>query len=137
MVITDGFKFADLVELQEVIPLNHDMMPNFKKYALASSCRRPSTRQPVRVPWASGMTGIAWNTKYIKEPITSMDALWDPKYAGKIGMMQDPQELANFGLFKAGIDPDKSYSPTGTRPRRSWTSSATTPGPRVSTTSPT
>ena len=23
-------------------------------------------------------------------------------------MMQDPQELANFGLFRAGIDPDKS-----------------------------
>lgn len=109
MVITDGFEFNDLVELQEVIPLDHSMLPNFQKYA--TSTFKHETFDPgnlYSVPWAVGMTGIAWNTKYITEPITSIDALWDPKYAGKIGMMQDPQELANFGLFKLGIDPDKS-----------------------------
>ena len=85
------------------------MMPNFKKYALSKFMQE--TFDPgnlYSVPWASGITGIAWNTKYIKEPVTSISELWNPKYAGKIGMMQDPQELANFGLFKAGIDPDKS-----------------------------
>ena len=109
MVITDGFEFTDLVELQEVIPLDHSMLPNFKKYALPKFMQESfDPGNLYSVPWASGITGIAWNTKYVKEPVTSIDALWDPKYAGKIGMMQDPQELANFGLFKAGIDPDKS-----------------------------
>ena len=109
MVITDGFEFTDLVELQEVIPLDHAMLPNFKKYALRKFMQE--TFDPgnlYSVPWASGITGIAWNTKFIKEPVTSISDLWNPKYAGKIGMMQDPQELANFGLFRAGIDPDKS-----------------------------
>lgn len=109
MVITDGFEFTDLVELQEVIPLDHAMLPNFKKYAISKFMQESfDPGNLYSVPWASGITGIAWNTKYIKEPVTSIDALWNPKYAGKIGMMQDPQELANFGLFKAGIDPDKS-----------------------------
>jgi spermidine/putrescine transport system substrate-binding protein len=109
MVITDGFEFNDLVELQEVIPLDHSMLPNFEKYAISNFKRE--TFDPgnlYSVPWASGMTGIAWNTKYVTKPITSIDVLWDPQYAGKIGMMQDPQELANFGLFKLGIDPDTS-----------------------------
>jgi spermidine/putrescine transport system substrate-binding protein len=109
MVITDGFEFNDLVELQEVIPLDHSMLPNFEKYAISNFKRE--TFDPgnlYSVPWASGITGIAWNTKYITEPITSIESLWDPQYAGKIGMMQDPQELANFGLFKCGIDPDNS-----------------------------
>jgi spermidine/putrescine transport system substrate-binding protein len=109
IVITDGFEFIDLVELQEVIPLDHGMLPNFEKYAISKFKRE--TFDPgnlYSVPWASGMTGIAWNTKYVTEPITSIETLWNPKYAGKIGMMADPQELANFGLFKLGIDPDTS-----------------------------
>jgi spermidine/putrescine transport system substrate-binding protein len=109
MVITDGFEFNNLVELSEVIPLDHSLLPNFKKYAIGKF--KQETFDPgnvYSVPWASGITGIAWNTKYIKEPVTSVDVLWDPKYAGKIGMMQDPQEIANFGLFKIGADPDHS-----------------------------
>ena len=109
MVITDGFEFTNLVELQEAIPLDRGMLPNFQRYAVSKF--RQETFDPgnlYSVPWASGITGIAWNTKYVKEPVTSIDILWDPKYAGKIGMMQDPQELANFGLFKAGINPDTS-----------------------------
>jgi spermidine/putrescine transport system substrate-binding protein len=109
MVITDGFEFTDLVELQEAIPLDRGLLPNFQQYAISKFKRE--TFDPgnlYSVPWASGITGIAWNTKYVTEPITSIDALWDPKYAGKIGMMQDPQELANFGMFKLGINPDTS-----------------------------
>jgi spermidine/putrescine transport system substrate-binding protein len=109
MVITDGFEFNDLIELQEVIPLDHSMLPNFKQYVIPKFTKE--TFDPgnlYSVPWASGMTGIGWNTKYVKEDITSIDILWNPKYAGKIGMMADPQEIANFGMFKLGIDPDGS-----------------------------
>jgi len=109
MVITDGFEFNNLVELGEVIPLDHALLPNFQKHALPKFTHETYDPGNVySVPWASGMTGIAWNTKYVTEPITSIDALWDPRYAGKIGMMQDPQEIANFGLFKIGVDPDTS-----------------------------
>jgi spermidine/putrescine transport system substrate-binding protein len=109
MVITDGFEFNDLVELGEMIPLDHSLLPNFTKYVIPKFTRETFDPGNVySVPWASGMTGIAWNTKYITEPITSIDVLWDPKYRGKIGMMQDPQEIANFGLFKIGADPDTS-----------------------------
>ena len=58
--------------------------------------------------WQSGYTCIGYNTKYIKEPITSIQSLFDPKYKGKVGMMGDPQELGSFGLLAIGIDPAKS-----------------------------
>jgi len=109
MVITDGFEFNDLVELGELIPLDHSLLPNYTKFVIPKFTRE--TFDPgnlYSVPWASGITGIGWNTKYVKEDITSIDVLWDPKYAGKIGMMADPQEIANFGLFKLGINPDDS-----------------------------
>jgi spermidine/putrescine transport system substrate-binding protein len=109
MVITDGFEFNNLVELSEVIPLDHSLLPNFKKYVIPKFTHETFDPGNVySVPWASGITGIAWNTKYVTEPVTSIDVLWDPRYAGKIGMMQDPQEIANYGLFKIGVDPNKS-----------------------------
>ena len=59
-----------------------------------------------RIP--SGSTGITWNPKYIKTPPTSISELWNPAYAGHVGMMSDPQEIANFGLFKIGVNPETS-----------------------------
>ena len=109
MVITDGLQFTELVDLGEVIPLDQSKLTNFHKYAGAPYQSRSFDPGNVySVPWASGSTGIAWNPKYIKEPITSISDLWNPKYAGHIGMMSDPQEIANFGLFKLGVDPQGS-----------------------------
>jgi spermidine/putrescine transport system substrate-binding protein len=109
MVVTDGFEFNDLVELQELTPIDHSLLPNFTRYVIPKFTKETFDPGNVySVPWASGITGIGWNTKYVTEDITSIDTLFDPKYAGKIGMMADPQEIANFGLFKLGIDPDGS-----------------------------
>jgi spermidine/putrescine transport system substrate-binding protein len=109
MVITDGLEFTELVQLGEVIALDQSKLTNFYKYAgKAFQNRSFDPGNVYSVPWASGSTGIAWNPKYIKDPITSINDLWNTKYAGHVGMMSDPQEIANFGLFKIGVDPETS-----------------------------
>jgi len=106
MVITDGLQFDELVELGEVIPLDQSMLTNFHKNAGTPYQHRSFDPGNIySVPWASGVTGIAWNPKYVTQPPTSIADLWNPKYAGHVGMMSDPQEIANFGLFKIGVDP--------------------------------
>jgi spermidine/putrescine transport system substrate-binding protein len=54
------------------------------------------------------MTGIAWNPRYVKTPVTSIDSLWDPAYKGRIGMMLNVEESGNFGMIKLGINPERS-----------------------------
>jgi spermidine/putrescine transport system substrate-binding protein len=109
MVITDGLEFGELVQLGEVTPLDQSKMTNFYKYAGKSYQKRTYDPGNVySVPWASGSTGIAWNPKYIKTPPTSLVDLWNPAYAGHVGMMSDTQEIANFGLLKLGINPETS-----------------------------
>ncbi len=56
--------------------------------------------------WQSGFTGIAYNPKLTKREITSIDDLWDPAFAGHVGMMNDNLELGSLALLKLGIDPD-------------------------------
>ncbi|WP_226874687.1 polyamine ABC transporter substrate-binding protein [Microbispora sitophila] len=109
MVVTNGLHFTQLVQLGYLVPLDHSKLPNFA--ANAGARYKNESFDPGNVysiPWASGMTGIAYNPKYVDTPPTSMADLWNPKYKGKVGMMSDSQEIANFGLFALGIDPDKS-----------------------------
>jgi len=108
MVITNGIQFKQFKQLGYLAPLDHAQMPNFTKNVGASYTH--STYDPgnaFSVPWASGMTGIAYDPEKVGE-ITKLADLWDPQYAGKVGMFSDTQELANFGLLVLGLDPDTS-----------------------------
>src|SRR6266581_4910633 len=109
MVVTDGFEFSELVALRELVPLNQNMLSNF--YSNAAQKYQHRSFDPgntYSIPWASGSTGIAWNPKYIKTPVTSINELWNPAYKGRVGMMSDVQEIGNFGMIKLGIDPERS-----------------------------
>jgi spermidine/putrescine transport system substrate-binding protein len=109
IVITNGVQFGQLVDLGYLAPLDHGKLPNFAKYADAAY--KNESFDPGNVysmPWATGMTGIAYNPKYVKEEITGFASLFDPKYKGKVGMFSDTQEIGNFGMLALGIDPEKS-----------------------------
>lgn len=109
VVMTNGIQLQHMIELGYCTPLDHAQLPNFN--ANAGEKYRQRAYDPgntYTVPFTSGITGIAYNTKYVKEDITSMNALFDPKYKGKVGMMSDAQEIGNFGMFMLGIDPEKS-----------------------------
>jgi spermidine/putrescine transport system substrate-binding protein len=109
MVMTNGIQLEKLRQLGYLAPLDHANLPNFAKNA-GPGFKNPSfdPNNAFTIPYCSGITGIAYNTKYVRDEITSMADLWDPKYKGKIGMMADSQELGNFGLFALGVDPEKS-----------------------------
>ena len=108
MVITNGTQFKQFVSLNFLAPLDHSKLPNFTANAAPSYKKTAFDNGNLySIPWASGMTGIAYDPEKVG-PITKLADLWDPKYKGKVGMFSDPQELANFGLLALGIDPGKS-----------------------------
>ena len=60
------------------------------------------------VPYASGITGIAYDPERVGREITSIKDLWDPEFKGRVGMMRDPQEISNFALLYNGVAPEDS-----------------------------
>ncbi|MFD1935288.1 MULTISPECIES: ABC transporter substrate-binding protein [Nonomuraea] len=108
MVMTNGNQLAKAINLGYLAPLDHSKLPNFAANA-AQKVKNPrwDPNNTYTIPWTVGVTGIAYNPKYVDE-VTSMNDLWNPKYKGKVGMMLDSQEIANFGMFALGIDPDQS-----------------------------
>jgi spermidine/putrescine transport system substrate-binding protein len=112
IVISNGPELSELIDSGWVIPLDHGRLPNFGRYA------GPLVRGPLwdpenrySVAWQSGLTGIAYSPEAVEalghEP-TSLQDLWNPALAGKVGMMSDVVELGSAGLLAAGIDPSVS-----------------------------
>jgi spermidine/putrescine transport system substrate-binding protein len=99
---------GEMINAGWLIPLDQGMMTNFRKYA------GPLVRNPPWDPgnrytmaWQSGWTAVGYNRSAIKNP-QSIGVLFDKKYAGKVGMMSDPQELGSAGLLAIGVDPATS-----------------------------
>lgn len=100
---------AEMKSFNWLTELDQSLMPNF--HANASPLVSDPSWDPgnkFTMAWQSGFTCIGYNTKYIKEPITSIKSLWDPKYKGKIGMMGIATELGSVGLLAIGVDPVSS-----------------------------
>jgi len=109
MVMTNGIQLEKCRQLGYLAPLDRSRLGNFAAHAGPGFKNPPwDPGNSFTVPYQSGITGIAYNTRYVKDEITSIAQLFDPAYSGKIGMMGDSQELGNFGMFLLGVDPEKS-----------------------------
>ncbi|XVV09029.1 polyamine ABC transporter substrate-binding protein [Actinoplanes sp. CA-131856] len=109
MVITNSFQFSQFRDSGFLAPLDLSKLPNYTKNA--GEAYKKEAFDPgnqYSIPWASGMTGIAYDRSKTKRDITKLADLWDPAFKGKVGMFSDIQELGNFGLLAVGADPGKS-----------------------------
>ncbi len=98
-----------LIEYGWLTPLDQSAMTNFYKYA-SPLVKNPSWDRGNKytMAWQSGWTAIGYNSSVIKDPGTSVGILFDKKYAGRVGMMSDPQELGSVGLLAIGVEPATS-----------------------------
>jgi spermidine/putrescine transport system substrate-binding protein len=105
VVLTNSWQLTQLVRSGWLIPLDHSQLGNFARYAsplVKSPAYDPGNRYTVA--WQSGFTGIAYDTRRIKRPITSIHDLWDPAFKGRVGMMTDLYDFGSAGLLSIGAD---------------------------------
>ena len=109
MVITNSFQFTQFRDSGFLAPLDHTKLPNYAKNAAPAYKKEAfDPGNQFSIPWASGITGIAYDRNKTGRDITKLADLWDPAFKGKVGMFSDIQELANFGLLRVGADPANS-----------------------------
>lgn len=57
-------------------------------------------------PYLWGLTGIAYDSDVVKPAPDSWSALWDPKWKGRIAMLNDQREVIAMTLHSLGKDPN-------------------------------
>jgi spermidine/putrescine transport system substrate-binding protein len=109
IVITNGGSIEKLIRQKFLIELDHSKLPNFEKYA-GASYKNPSfdPGNKYTIAWQAGLTGLAYNPKLTKRPITKFDDLFDPAFKGKITMFGDSTDFPNFVMVGLGINPQTS-----------------------------
>ena len=58
--------------------------------------------QQFAIPYLWGTVGIGYNSSVVTEVPTSWDVLWDPRYAGRISMLNDQREVLGLALRALG-----------------------------------
>jgi len=109
MVVGSDDYLARLRELGYLVPLQRARLPHFYRYA-APAFKNPNfdPHNEFTVPWAAGMTGIAYNPAHVPKPIRSWQDLLDPRLKGKVSMFSDILQLPNCALLAVGVAPETS-----------------------------
>lgn len=109
MVITNGITLTRMKERGYLAELPTDLRPNFDAHAgdfVRDPAYDPGNRYTMA--WQSGITGIAYDPEVTGEPVTSLQALFDPAYRGKVGMFGDIVDMPNLALLAVGVAPETS-----------------------------
>jgi spermidine/putrescine transport system substrate-binding protein len=112
IVMTNGPELATLIREGWLLPLAHDLLPNFEAHA-AQFVRDPPFDPGNRftAAWQSGLTGLAYRPEAVEalgRTPRSVQDLWDPALKGRVGMMDDLLDLGSVALLSIGVDPPSS-----------------------------
>ena len=102
-VVVPTSYMVDIMIRQELLaPINHDNIPNIKGITpeLLDTPFDPGNRYSVPYQW--GTTGFGYNSEKVTGKVDSWDILWDPKYAGKITMLDEMRGLLSAPLKRLG-----------------------------------
>lgn len=77
------------------IPNFRNVSPSFRDLAYD-----PENKHSITIQW--GTTGLVVRTDRVAEPVTGWADLWDPRYAGDVGVWNYPEEVIGIALMSLG-----------------------------------
>jgi spermidine/putrescine transport system substrate-binding protein len=105
IVLTDWMA-GRMIELGWIQKLDHDKIPNIDAH-LISSLKSPGwdPKRDYSAPWQSGLTGIAYNSKYTGEVKSVKELITRSDLKGKISLLTEMRDTMGFMLKIVGADP--------------------------------
>jgi spermidine/putrescine transport system substrate-binding protein len=102
IVVPTGYMVEIMIKQGILAPLDHANIPNLK--GVSETLQNPPY-DPGRkhtIPWQWGTTGYAYNSKKITDKADSWKLLFDPKYTGKITLLDDMRSSISVALKYLG-----------------------------------
>jgi len=104
VIVPSDYMVVALIENRLLSPLQHEYLPHLNNIAEPFKHRSYDVKSTYTVPYLWGTTGIAYNSKYVDDNLKSLTLLVDPKYKGRIALLEDPRETLSLALRFLGLD---------------------------------
>jgi spermidine/putrescine transport system substrate-binding protein len=95
-----------LVKEKQLLPLDHEKLPNLKNIGKEYWNQPHDPKLAYSVPYMQGTVGIVVNTAKIKEPVQGYGDVFQPKYKGRIVVLDDALEIVTWALAANGLGPN-------------------------------
>jgi spermidine/putrescine transport system substrate-binding protein len=106
VVLINNIYVGDAAKEGLIAPVDTAKLKNFGDLApaLRDSDRFVIDGRHMAVAWVWGLTSFAYQTERVKTRPQSLEALWDPARAGKVGMRDDAIEAVQIAALATGQD---------------------------------
>lgn len=102
VIVPSEYMVERMIREDMLLPLNYDLIPNMKKLDKRILNMDYDPGNKFSVPYFWGTLGIVVNRDYVKAPVDSWSALWDPKYKNEIIMYNSQRDSIAIALKYLG-----------------------------------
>jgi spermidine/putrescine transport system substrate-binding protein len=107
IIAPTGWMAGRLIGLEWVDKLPLDKVPNAANLRADLQNASWDPTGEYSLPWQTGFAGIAYNIDVTGRELTSVDDLFDPEFAGKVGALTEMRDTIGLLLLAEGIDISK------------------------------
>ncbi|HWU22499.1 MAG TPA: spermidine/putrescine ABC transporter substrate-binding protein [Nocardioides sp.] len=106
-VLTDWMA-ARMIQMGWIQKLDASKVPNLHNNLIDTLKVDWDPNREYSAPWQSGLTGMAYNKKYLPEGVKSFnDLLTNPKFKGKMTLLTEMRDTMGLIMLAQGADPSK------------------------------
>jgi spermidine/putrescine transport system substrate-binding protein len=98
-----------MIRLGYLEELDKSLLPNYEsniQELYRDAWYDPGNRYSI--PYVSGVVGIAYNPALTGREITSFDDLFDPEFAGRVGLFSEMRDTMSLTLLSMGVVPEEA-----------------------------
>jgi len=102
IIVPTDFMVSIMVKSDLLEELDRSQIPNFENVGKDYKGLPFDPENRYSVPYQWGTVGILYDTEVVDEEVTSWDAMWDPRYEGKIVMYDEVRDTMAAALKRLG-----------------------------------
>ena len=108
IIVPTDYLAERLVKLGWIEKFSRAEVPNAKNIVPGLAHPDWDPNREYSLPWATYMTGIAYDIKKTGRPLTSVNDIFDPKFRGHVSMLNQMRDTLALVLLSLGIAPEKA-----------------------------